>query len=243
MAPFFWIEQGALVIRVTPSAEPASFDREVRQRGLRALRELRGEDGLARRPGRPRKPRARITLDDLPPYWRDCLDDLHQAYEGICAYSCFYIELVTGARTVDHMEAKSHTCAMQSPRLADLYEWRNYRLASLRMNRNKGTFDDVLDPFEVDEDGHLWFTMEFHGYQIAPSRGLDESLHKRVQDTIDRLRLNDHYCRRQREKYVIGYRERDISFSWLARHAPLVARELERQGLKLVDTADGQVNE
>ena len=32
----------------------------------------------------------------VPAYWRACLDELHAAYGGVCAYLCVFIERITG---------------------------------------------------------------------------------------------------------------------------------------------------
>lgn len=210
------------MIPVEPQPEPPDFDSKVRQRGLRALRELRAEEGLAPRPGRPRTRREATTTDELPPFWRECLDDLHTAYQGICAYVSMYIEKVTGARTVDHLVAK------RSSGLEDAYEWSNYRLACARMNARKGAFADVLDPFEV---GDGWFRMEPYEHQLLPSPDLDGALRSRVMQAIERLGLNDQDCCNLRQQYHEDYENGHISFAYLERRAPLVARELQRLGL------------
>ena len=99
------------MIHVEPQPEPAGFDEKVRRKGLVYLR------------------RKNIALDrplptgiELKPYWRDCLDDLHAKYRGVCAYLSVFIERVTGGASIDHFVAKS-----KRPDL--IYEWSNYRLA------------------------------------------------------------------------------------------------------------------
>lgn len=51
------------------------------------------------------------------------------------------------------------------------------------------------------------------------------------QATIDRLKLNDDECCGARDEYVSAYRSHDVSWSYLSRRAPFVARELRRQDL------------
>jgi hypothetical protein len=62
------------MIRVQLAAEPPSFDANVRQRGLDAIREMVGEAPLRKRPGPKRKKvassRDAIAADDFPPFWR-----------------------------------------------------------------------------------------------------------------------------------------------------------------------------
>ena len=213
------------MIPVTPAPEPADFDSRVRQPGLRAIAELAGErPDPPRLVGRPYAPvatsRDGIPPDKFPPYWREMLDDLMDSYHRICAYLCLYIHRSTGARSIDHVVAKSK-------RWDQVYEWSNYRLACLQMNARKGAAADVLDPFEVKEG---WFALELVGFQVVPGCGLPDDVAKAVANTIERLRLNDPTtCCEAREEYAEDYWNGDIVFDYLMRHAPFVARELRRQ--------------
>ncbi len=126
------------MIRVTPAPEPESFDRTVRQPGLRALERLAESHAGSR---------DAVAPGELPTYWRNALEDLLQSYQRVCAYLCFYIPRGTGAPSTDHMIPKS--TAWQH-----VYEWSNYRLACTLMNSRKGVSASVLDPFDV-ENG--WF--------------------------------------------------------------------------------------
>lgn len=63
------------MIPVVAQPEPAHFDTSVRRKGLKYLK----NKGFSL--GEPLPPKA-----DIPPYWRECLTDLHHSYAGICAY-------------------------------------------------------------------------------------------------------------------------------------------------------------
>lgn len=214
------------MIRVEPAPEPAAFDEQVRQPGLRALAELVGELPTKRRRGRPRKDqsaysrREEIPSDRFPPKWTAVLPELLASYRRICAYTCFYIEEVTGAATVDHMLPKSSSWEQA-------YEWSNYRLACAFANTYKNAAQDALDPFEI-EDG--WFQLELVGFQVIPNPALPEARRAQVEATIARLHLNADECRRQREDIFHAYTSKDISLPYLERRAPFIARELHRQG-------------
>ncbi|MBI5833934.1 MAG: hypothetical protein HZB16_16700 [Armatimonadetes bacterium] len=184
------------MIRVKPAPEPPSFDERVRQPGL-------------------------AQLPELKPHWRRCLPDLLAAYQHICAYSCFYIHPVAGARTVEHFGPKS-----ASPELA--YEWSNYRLVCSLMNSRKQAFDDVLDPFEI-ENG--WFVLDFVNFEVHPDVELAID-HAAIQATIDRLGLNDAPCPSTRQQEYEMYERGDASWRHLCRVSPFVAAEVERQGLR-----------
>ncbi len=119
------------MIPVTPQPEPAGFDKEVRKPGLAWLRKRRIKS--AEQPP---------DASRLPPHWRKIQKPLWDAYQGTCAYLCIYFEWPLGASSVDHFVAKSKNAGQA-------YEWLNYRLSCLGMNRNKNRFDDILDPFEI----------------------------------------------------------------------------------------------
>ena len=200
------------MIRVVPAPEPDTFDARVRQPGLRKLEELAEEHHGGSKEA--------IPSEKFPDYWRRSLDDLMASYHRICAYLCLYISGGTGARSVDHMIAKSAAWDQA-------YEWTNYRLACSLMNSRKGVATTVLDPFDV-EDG--WFVLELVEFQVLPGDGLDAAVVEDVQGTIDRLRLNDDECRGAREEFAEDYWSGHVSLDYLGRHAPFVARELRRQG-------------
>ena len=141
-------------------------------------------------------------------------------YNEVCAYSCFRIHPVTGSSSVDHMAPKSRAWDQ-------VYEWHNYRLASLLMNARKSNFEDVIDPCEPI-DG--WFQLELVGFQVKPSRELASSERAAVLHTVARLGLNEPVMLKARESDAETYWAGEISFSHLRRESPFVARELERQG-------------
>jgi hypothetical protein len=190
------------LIRVQPQPEPADFDAKVRQPGRRALE------------SRPEK---------LPNHWRHCSKQLWEAYRGICAYLCIHIPPGTGARSVDH-----HAPKRSNPDLA--YEWSNYRLVCSLMNARKRDFEEVLDPFYI-EDG--WFILDLSGLQVLPHPELDEETRRNVLATIERLKLNDKECRDARANYYDDFAASHLSFDVLEKRSPFVAMELRRQGMSL----------
>jgi hypothetical protein len=199
------------MIPVTPQPEPSAFDELVRKPGSKWLKEKR------------------IPLDQAVPigwkwtnkdFWRQVLDEAHKLYGGCCAYLACHIELATGAVTIDHFQDKN-----QRPDLA--YEWTNYRLASLGINRAKGT-KPVLDPFLIGWD---WFHLDFTTGKIFPNPDLEESTMVAVAVTIEFLSLDNARCRRLRTKYFDDYLSKDISPLQLERMNPFVFHEAKRQGL------------
>lgn len=211
------------MIRVTPAEEPLTFEAQVRQPGRRAIAELVGETPLriaGQRYAQVAESREEIPAGAFPAYWSRALDDLMERYHRICCYSSLYIHPVTGARSVDHMVAKSM-------RWDQVYEWTNYRLACSLMNARKDAIASVLDPFEIEDS---WFALELVGFQVVSGEGLAGDDLVAVEDTIQRLRLNDLICCDARAEYAEDYWNRQVRFDYLTRRAPFVARELQRQG-------------
>ena len=197
------------MIPVAPAGEPAQFDKQVRQPGLASIAQLAATAG---------------SEDAIPPrlfkpYWRCALNDLLASYNRTCSYLSLHIPRAVGTPSVDHMVAKSTAWDR-------VYEWSNHRLACLLMNARKGVAD-VLDPFEIGEG---WFALELVEFQVVPGHGLPADVHARVVETIATLGLSDDTCCDARAAYAQHYWDGDISLSYLRRHAPFVAMELERHG-------------
>jgi hypothetical protein len=138
----------------------------------------------------------------------------------VCAYSSLHIPRGTGALSVDHLLPKSKRRELA-------YEWSNYRLACSRMNARKNAFEDVLDPFEVRDE---WFALELSTLQVVPGEGLPEPLRTQVQQTIDRLDLNDEEFIVARTAYHSDWRTGVTNLAFLRKHCPFLAKELLRQG-------------
>ena len=126
----------------------------------------------------------------------------------------------TADYTVDHMVPKSRDWRL-------VYEWCNYRLACLPMNRRKDEFTDVLDPFCIEDD---WFVMDIVEFRVHPGTSLDESRKQSVAATINRLRLNDLDWCETRRRHVEHYREHKMLHT-VEILFPFVAKEIRRLGL------------
>lgn len=195
---------------VAAQPEPASFDAEVRQKGLAHLN-MKGFPL-----GQPLPTKAEIE-----PYWRACLTDLHQAYGGICAYLGVFFERVMGGGSVDHFIAKSTSAGLA-------YEWSNYRLACSTMNSRKREYSDVLDPFFLAPD---LFRLQLSTGHIHPNPGLDAVPMRLVEETIERLGLDDSQCRELRGRWYQDYLEHQLPANYLKEKSPFVWSEANRQGL------------
>ncbi|MGZ2748665.1 hypothetical protein [Burkholderia stagnalis] len=218
------------MIPVAKAKKPTNFDETVLRPGLRAIAEMVGKPSpYPRTAGKSfNKIASRerdIPAEKFPDYWTCILDDLMKAYGNICAYACFRIHPVTGARSVDHFAPKSR-------KWRDVYKWSNYRLCSSRMNARKKDFGSILDPFAIQQG---WFQLELLGFQVIPNPGLAKPVRDEIQHAIDTLGLND--FRRDRERDAECYWNGDYSLKILRAESPFVAYELHRQGrLNLGDT-------
>ena len=203
------------MIPVTAQDEPSHFDERVRKKGAAFLDNC---------------PNPTSQQFDNRAYWREVLPDLYTAYGKICAYSCQWISPPpTGFRTVEHFKSKT-----KHPRLA--YEWSNYRLVCGSLNGCKGDHEDVLDPFKVQVG---WFVIRFPSLLVKPGNSLTRYREKQVTNTIVRLRLNDELtCLSGRWDWLEEYcklcdeGDEKTAFSYLQRHAPFLAAELQRQKLR-----------
>ncbi len=197
------------MIHIDRQVEPLDFDNRVRRPGRRFLQS---------------NPRPTSKQWRNHSYWREIGSELHDVYGGICAYSCHWIPYDTGADTVEHFQPKD-----TYPDHA--YEWDNYRLVCATLNGRKGTYEDVVDPFVI-QDG--WFVIDFPSMLVkaGPNTSPEDAL--RIKATIDRLGLNDEgTCLKSRVKWLSDYcGPNGVPFEYLQRHAPFIASELIRQGLR-----------
>ena len=185
--------------------EPVGFDFNVRQPGARFL---------AANPNPSNKDYRGNT------YWRWAADELHAAYRGICAYTCFYL-LPPG--TIDHFRPKSAQANLA-------YEWNNLRLASYRVNVYKRDSVEVLDPFVIQPG---WFVMDVPSCLIRPGEQLGEPITSQVQKTIDVLKLNDDDTFvQERCDIMLDYAKGNVSLDFLQRRFPFLAVEIVRHGLE-----------
>ncbi len=203
------------MIPVHQQPEPATFDAQVRTPGLAYLAEMAYALNL------PLPPNATIE-----PYWRGaCLTDLHRAYGGICAYLCVFVERCSGGMSVDHFVAKSANAGLA-------YEWSNYRLACSIMNSRKRDYSDVLDPFAL---AHSLLMLQLSTGHIYPNPKLQVVARRIVEQTIERLGLDDPICREMRARWFQEYLEYQLPSAYLKSKSPFVWYEAKRQGLLKLD--------
>lgn len=194
------------MIHVARRLEPSSFDRLVRQPGRRFL---------------SKNPSPTSRQYSKHPYWNRITNEMHAAYGGICAYTCFY--LVEGNSSVDHFLPKSNY-----PGIA--YEWNNYRLAGRRVNQHKDNSENILDPFTLERG---WFVLEFPSCLVKPADSLAGVQQTRVQETIDVLKLNaDDSFVQERCDLMVAYSNGDVTLAYLESRYPFLAAEIERQAIQ-----------
>lgn len=215
------------MIHVVKADEPGTFDTEIRQPGLLALRELAGDPTVPKRPGRKRK--------HAPKLWTKALPDLRTAYQRTCAYLALSIH--PHARdTVDHFVARDTD-------MGQAYEWDNFRYAGLDVNRLKGTLS-FLDPFLVED---AWFRLNLATFKIEAAIAIPQAQRDAWRNTL-RV-LNDAPFVEARRWYHERYFGRKL-YSWdpeeplplslLEAEAPIVARHLRAQGRLKAEDQPGE---
>jgi hypothetical protein len=191
------------LIKVNPCPEPSNFDHDVRKPGEIFLKK---QDFTKK-----------IKFRN---YWKNISKQLRDSYQSTCAYTCRYL---VSSYSVDHFLPKD-IC----PQLA--YEWSNYRLASQKVNNYKANSFDVIDPFYV---GDNWFVIDFPSCLVVADDNLSPLVKERVEKTIEILRLNkDDDFVQARCDLMMHYITNDISFDFLSKWDPFLAKEVERQGIK-----------
>lgn len=193
---------------VKPQPEPKHFFEKVQKKG---------NEFLAQHPDAKGK--------SLKAFWKVIIPDLYNAYSGICAYTCHWVPYDTGWKTVEHFKPKE-----LYPQEA--YSWSNYRFVCGALNGRKGKYEDVLDPFTL-QDG--WFTMQFPSLQLTLGKHLSSIEATYVNKTIKRLKLNEGTCVRARKDWLIPYLKGKYDIEHLEEKAPFLAIELKRQGLDNVN--------
>lgn len=193
------------MIRVIPQPEPRDFNKNVRQRGQRFL---------ATNP----KPTSKQFRNKS--FWRDAAKDLHTAYDGVCAYTCFYI---VSSISVDHFLPKS-----LFPNLA--YEWNNFRLSRPQVNQYKADSMDIIDPFIVQTG---WLVLDFPSCLVQPSDELSTLIAEQVSKSIQILKLNeDDVFVQERCDLMLDFADGNVSLDFLSRRYPFLATEITRQGIQ-----------
>lgn len=212
------------MIPVPLKGEPTDFDRKVRQPGLAAIDELVGRATLGKRRGPRRKKIAdtesSIPTDKFPPFWREALDDMMDAYEQRCAYLAMFIGWI-GNPTIDHVIPKSQAWSL-------VYEWSNYRLCAGVVNSKKGELAGLVDPVKVEVG---WFELSLATFRVLRGTSAPQTQHQKIDNTLPLLNIRD--CCRQRQNYVESYRlgpgAGGIDLPYLETLAPFIASELRRQ--------------
>lgn len=214
------------MIRLVIAPEPPNFKDKVRIPGENARAILAGRPLPHKRTGRPIKGTKKAGEQEAPKtlrdfdYWTDCMDELYEAYHGICAYYCFYIDRAAGP----HCE---HFVALGQDGEDLVYEWTNYRLACAHANSCKREFSDILDPATI-QDG--WFQLDLVTLDVHADPDLPSHQKERVQATIKRLKLRFGPALETRRRAMERFRN-GLELSFLQTDHPFLARELARQGI------------
>ena len=83
----------------------------------------------------------------------------------------------------------------------------------------------MLDPLAIEDD---WFALEPVGLTVVPRGELTEDRRVLVLDSIRALGLNHPWLVRLRSEYFDEWSAGHTTSDYVRRHAPFVAREIER---------------
>lgn len=196
------------MIHVTCRAEPKDFENLVRKPGLDFLQKSSAPSWQEWNAHR---------------YWSRINQDLYKLYNGVCAYTGQWFPLTLTDASVDHFLPKS-----KYPKLA--YEWTNYRLTTIKINRRKDQFLLEIDPFRIKNG---WFQLDIPSCLLKPNSLLSEQLKSKIKKVIDILKLNDDdRMVQERADTLLDYANGNINFEFLKKRYPFLAFEIARQNLK-----------
>lgn len=190
------------MMEFTLSAEPPYFDDKVRH------------------PGRSHLIANPLKTSEFYSYWRECADDLKIAFTSLCAYSAIKVD----KGDVDHFVSQSESCKLGQKEL--IYEWSNYRYSDPPVNqsKHKAKSTDLLDPLLVKSE---WFEVDIpSGLLHITDLLTDDSLKKKAQYTIEKLKLNQKYVRDRRLEVYTDFRDGDINLRHVKKRCPLVERAI-----------------
>ncbi|MFA9396352.1 MAG: hypothetical protein ACERJ1_16810 [Halodesulfovibrio sp.] len=207
------------MIPLTLQPEPATFNQAVRVPGQAFLQAtgVNVGDGLS--------PRSRWSGRD---YWRrHGLGMLHTAYDDICCYLCMYIENSAVARrnftggSVEHLVPVGQDAWKA-------YEWNNYALAGQLVNRDRGN-NSLISPFVLD---FYPFELDLPSGVVFTAQGLTLAQRAIAIEINDVLKFDDRpQHERDRASYYEQFDTGVLTGAQLARFAPFVWYEIQRQGL------------
>jgi hypothetical protein len=178
-------------------------------------------DARARRPGNLWLTNSANDAKRPKDLWSPFKSQLADGFHKLCGYSAMFD--LTG--TVDHyLSCENHRSLA--------YEWSNYRFCSGWINSSKKAIDDqVLDPFQVQDD---WFEILLPSLQLVLTATVPPSERDRAEFTLRRLGLkDDERILRQRREWYKLYQEGKLNLEGLEHCAPLIARAVRKQLLKV----------
>ena len=217
------VRQDFAMIPVPLGPEPTDFDQRVRQPGLRFLNDA-GLDPLSvvaraqfKRPG-----------GGKPDYWRAAKANLREAFNGCCAYSCFFLEdsltpsLDELSTSVDHFQPISRSPAHLA------YEWLNLRLAWTAIDNNKQDKLIALDPCTIRDSPFCLDVGDF-GF-LLPREGLSQQERNNAELTLDALGLNHSNCTLHRRAWADDFMANASRYgdSLMQSWQPFLWQELKR---------------
>ena len=155
-------------------------------------------------------------------FWTPFKKYLADGFGDLCCYSIMYEPI----GTVDHFISCDED-------RSQAYEWDNYRFANGWLNNKKRTIKsfEMLDPYQVEDD---WFEILLPSLQLVLTDKVPAHERKRAEFTLKRLWLCDSEpILRQRRAWYELYQTGNLTLEGLEKRAPLIARAVRKQLLKV----------
>ena len=147
---------------------------------------------------------------------------LQEAYSRRCAYTTKRLMDDGSDGSIDHFLPKT-----KFPRRA--YDWDNYRLARQKVNQYKADTMEVVDPFKIETG---WFVLNVPSCLVQPGKELNVVLKKKIDSTIDVLRLNADWLVQERCNFLVGLADGKVPMSYLDEWYPFLSSEVRRQDIE-----------
>jgi hypothetical protein len=198
------------MINVSAPPIPEDFDLKVRTPGLQFL---------AQNPN-PTKSDWKIHR-----YWKESHQHLYDSLGGICSYCAAFTPKRKTTSGVDHTSVDHFIPKSKNSALA--YEWSNYRLCRAKLNNKKGDYEDVIDPYLIDNGK---FKLDFTRFHITHSPEVSAEEEVQIRATIARLGLNedDSYVN-ERTRVIYSYSDGKMPLEWINRYYPFIGKEIVSQ--------------
>jgi len=158
-------------------------------------------------------------------HWKAVHSYLYAEMHGICVYCASFTPRRSSRTSIDHTSIDHFVPKGRNPALA--FEWTNFRLCRARLNNRKGDFEDVIDPYLIQNG---WFRLNFTTFALYPDSNLPLQIQQQIANSISRLGLNDDDAYvNERARVIYRYADAKLPYADIQRRYPFIASEMQAQ--------------